>query len=160
MSTKTYRVVVTRENDAWLADATDVPGTHTWAKNLPGLDHAIREAIAMAEDLPEGAEPDLSLDYEYRTGDASVDALTSEMRTERAELHAAEQRLAKRTRDAAVHLTRRGMSVRDVAVLLQVSAQRISQVAPRTSGAKQKQATTEDTVPKRKPQKKQGRKVA
>lgn len=62
-----YRVVVNREDGRWLADVPDVPGTHTWAKNLVGLDASVREAIALAEDLPEGAEPELELSYEYHT---------------------------------------------------------------------------------------------
>lgn len=45
---KTYGVIVTREDDAWLADASDVAGTRTRAKNLPSLDHNVREAIALA----------------------------------------------------------------------------------------------------------------
>jgi hypothetical protein len=59
-----YEVIVTREGDAWLADGPAVAGTHTWAKNLPGLDRNVREAIALAEDLPEGAEDGLDLAYQ------------------------------------------------------------------------------------------------
>ena len=61
MSERIYRVVVTREGDAWLADVPDVPGAHTWARNLLGLDGAVREVIALVEDLPDGAEPNLRL---------------------------------------------------------------------------------------------------
>jgi hypothetical protein len=128
---KTYRVVVTREGDAWLGDAPDVAGTHTWAKNLPNLDRNIREAIALAEDLPEGAEESLELEYEYRTGDASVDTLTAQLRDERERVQDAARQLADRTAQAAARLRREGMSVRDVAALLRVSPQLISQVAPR-----------------------------
>lgn len=131
MST-TYRVIVTREDDAWLADVPDVAGTHTWARNLPRLDHDVREAIALAEDLPEGAEAGLELVYEYRTGDADMDKAATELRAERVRVDEAERRLADRTAAAAVALVRKGMSVRDAAVLLKVSPQRISQVASRT----------------------------
>jgi predicted RNase H-like HicB family nuclease len=62
VSERTYPVVVTREGDAWLADVPDLPGAHTWAKNLPGLDRSVREVIALVEDLPEGAETRLSFD--------------------------------------------------------------------------------------------------
>ncbi|BCJ65119.1 type II toxin-antitoxin system HicB family antitoxin [Polymorphospora rubra] len=67
---RAYRVIVTREDDAWLADVPDLPGTQTFARNLPSLDANVREAIALTEDLPEGAEVDLAISYEYRTGDA------------------------------------------------------------------------------------------
>jgi hypothetical protein len=127
----TYEVIVTREGDAWLADVPAMAGTHTWAKNLPGLDRNLREAIALAEDLPEGAEGELDLSYEYHTGDPDLDAQTAAVRAERAQLNSAEQNLTERTAllaDRIVH--QRGMSVRDCATLLRVSPQRVSQVAP------------------------------
>lgn len=37
-----YRVVVTREDGAWLADVPTLDGAHTWARNLPTLDLAVR----------------------------------------------------------------------------------------------------------------------
>ncbi|BCJ31729.1 hypothetical protein [Actinocatenispora sera] len=128
-----YRVVVTREGDAWLADVPNLEGTQTWAKNLPGLDGNVREAIALAEDLPEDAEAGLVLDYEYRTGDEDIDRVTADIRAERSRIAEAERELAERTAKLAEQLTRRHMSVRDAAVLLRVSPQRISQVAPRRS---------------------------
>ena len=126
-----YEVIVTREGDAWLADVPAVTGTHTWAKNLPGLDRNIREAIALAQDLPEGAETQLELSYEYRTGDPDLDSQTAALRTEREHLAQAERALAERTTTLADHIVhQRGMSVRDAAILLRVSPQRISQITP------------------------------
>jgi hypothetical protein len=132
VSEQTYHVVVTRENDAWLADVPGLPGTHTWAKNLPGLDRSIREAIALIEDLPDGAEADLRLDYEYNIGDPELNELTAGLRAERERIQREEHELAERTAIAAGRLvTGASMSVRDAATLLAVSPQRISQVAPR-----------------------------
>lgn len=130
----TYRVIVTREGDAWLADVPGVEGTHTYAKNLPGLDRNVREAIALAEDLPDGAEAGLALEYEYETGDEVLDRITAEVRAERERIAIAERELADRTAKLAVELTQH-MSVRDAAALLRVSPQRISQMAPRKSRA-------------------------
>jgi DNA-directed RNA polymerase specialized sigma24 family protein len=127
---KTYRVVVTREGDSWLADVPDVGGTHTWAKNLPALDRHVREAIALAEDLPEGAEEGLPLAYEYSIGDPELDKLTAELRVERERVQRAERELAERTAQAAALLSARGLPMRDAAALLRVSYQRIAQVAP------------------------------
>jgi predicted XRE-type DNA-binding protein len=132
-----YKVIVTREGHAWLADVPDVAGTHTWAKNLPGLDRNVREAIAVAHNLPEGAEADLKLSYEYHTGDPDLDTQTAALRAEREHLAEAETDLTERTAhlaDQIVH--QRGMSVRDAATLLHVSPQRISQVAPTRTAAK------------------------
>ena len=127
----TYQVIVTREGDAWLADVPGVSGTHTWAKNLPGLDRNVREAIALAEDLPDGAEAGLDLAYQYDTGDPDLDAEIAALRAERARLAQAEQELSERTARLAEQIVRqRGMSVRDAATLLHISPQRVSQVAP------------------------------
>jgi DNA-directed RNA polymerase specialized sigma subunit len=126
-----YDVIVSRAGDAWLADVPAVAGTHAWAKNLPGLDRNVREAIALAEDLPDGAEAGLELVYEYRTGDPYIDDQTAAVRAERARLGQAERALTERTAHLAEDLVyTRGMSVRDAAALLQISPQRISQVAP------------------------------
>ncbi|HLL67888.1 MAG TPA: hypothetical protein VK453_19555 [Micromonosporaceae bacterium] len=127
---RTYHVVVTRENDHWLASASDAPGAHTFAASLPKLDGEIREAIALAEDLDIGAESSLDLVYEYHSGDPALDAVTAELRAERARLNEAERALTERTAAAARVLVER-LSVRDAATLLAVSPQRISQVAPR-----------------------------
>jgi predicted RNase H-like HicB family nuclease len=132
MSDKTYRVVVTREGDAWLADAPDLEGVHTWAKNLPSLDANVREAIALAEDLPDGAEPTLDLVYSYDIGDAELNAATARLRAERERIQREEQQLAEQTAAVAAQLTGRHFSVRDAAALLAISPQRISQLAPKT----------------------------
>ena len=138
----TYRVTVTREGQSWLADVPGLAGTHTWARNLPALDRAVREAIALTEGLPEGAEPGLEVEYTYRTGDADLDA---EVRAERARIAAAERALVIRTQALAEQIvTHRGLSVRDAAELLKVSPQRISQVVPRPS------TTTPRPAPRRK----------
>lgn len=67
-----YRVVVTREDGAWLADVPDLEGAHTFAPSLPGLDRGVREAIALAAALPDEAMPSPQLRYGFRT-DSDVD---------------------------------------------------------------------------------------
>lgn len=129
MSGTVYRVVVTREGVNWLAEVPQLEGARTFAKSLEGLDHEVREVIALVEDLADGAEPGLQLAYEYRTGDADLDDATARLRADRDRLRAAEQDLAARTEDVARRL-RPAWSVRDAAVLLGVSPQRISQIAP------------------------------
>lgn len=58
-----YLVTVTREGELWLADGP--AGAHTFADNLDLLDTRVREAIAVALDLPAEAEAGLELDYQY-----------------------------------------------------------------------------------------------
>jgi hypothetical protein len=136
VSNKIYRVSVTREDSAWLADVPNLQGVHTWARNLPTLDRSVREAIALAEDLPDGAEASLRLDYKYNIGNSELNRLTAQLRAERGRIQRAERELAKATAAAASRLRRDAdLSVRDAAALLAVSPQRVSQIAPQPAKA-------------------------
>jgi hypothetical protein len=131
VSDKTYRVVVTRERGNWLADVPELEGSQTWAKNLPALDTAVREVIVLGDDLPDGAEADVRIEYEYNIGNPELDALTADLRARRVRIAQEEQELAKRTAEVALRLVQgESLPVRDAAALLAVSPQRISQVAP------------------------------
>jgi hypothetical protein len=127
-----YRVVVTHENGAWLADVPALAGAHTFARNIPSLQKAVREVIALVEDLPDGAEDDLQLDYEYRIGIPEVEDETRQLRADRERIRREEDDLARRTDAAAKTLVERyKFSVRDAAALTGVSKQRISQLTLR-----------------------------
>jgi predicted RNase H-like HicB family nuclease len=128
--TDTYRVVVTRDGSNWLADVPDVEGVHTFARTLAGLEREVREAIAVVLDLPEGGEAALELTWELHTGDDDLDTQTTALRLERRRLAQAERDLADRTAAMARRLRQEHWSVRDVAALLGVSPQRVSQVSP------------------------------
>jgi hypothetical protein len=73
-------VVVTHEDGQWLADVPDLQGAHTYARSLPRLDHAVREVIVLADDLPDEVMPELVIDYDYHTGDPDLDVVTGEVR--------------------------------------------------------------------------------
>ena len=60
----TYAVTVTRERGDWLATVTDLDGVSTWAPIFVGLDRNVREAIALAADLPAGAEAALDITWQ------------------------------------------------------------------------------------------------
>ena len=128
MTTPAYRVIVTREDGAWLADVAQLAGAHTYARTLPALDKAVREVIVLAADLPDEAMSDLSLAWEYHTGDDAVDEQTARVRQLRAEADQLNARATACTASMARQLVARGMSVRDVATLLGVSPQRVSQL--------------------------------
>lgn len=132
VSERVYRVVVTRESSAWLADVPDVPGTHTWAKSLKALHQSVREVIAMQEDLPDGAEAGLELDLEYVLGEPELAAQAASLRELRRRLERDEEKLAAGTAATVERLTRDGYSVRDVAALLSISPQRVSQIQPQS----------------------------
>ena len=63
MSDRSYKVVVTRENDHWLADVPELSGAHTYARDLSSLHQAVREVIVLAADLPDDAMPEIELEY-------------------------------------------------------------------------------------------------
>ena len=147
MTDKTYRVVVTHENGAWLADVPDLAGAHTYARNIPSLQRAVRELIALVEDMPDGAEDDLHVDYDYRIGIPEVEAETRQLRADRERIRREDDELARRTDAAAKALVERyKFSVRDAAALTGVSKQRISQLAPRKEPARR--ATKQAAVTK------------
>ena len=133
MSERAYRVVVTREDGNWLADVPELQGSHTFARNLPTLDHAVREVIVLASDLPDSAMPELILDYDYHTGDSELDSTASEVRHLRRQADELVATAAARTGQAAAKLVAKGLSVRDVAALLGISPQRVSQLTARAS---------------------------
>lgn len=128
MSRRAFRVVVTREDGQWLADIPDLPGAHTYARSLPSLDQAVREVVVLAADLPDEAMPELALDYDYHTGDPELDATALEVRRLRRQADDLAATAAARTGQVAAQLVAHGLSVRDVAALLGISPQRVSQL--------------------------------
>jgi hypothetical protein len=128
MSRRAFRVVVTREDGQWLADVPELHGAHTYARSLPSLDQAVREVVVLAADLPDEAMPELVLDYDYHTGDPEPDATALEVRRLRRQADDLAATATARTSPAAAQLVARGLSVRDVAALLGISPQRVSQL--------------------------------
>jgi hypothetical protein len=128
-----YRVLVTREDGHWLADVPELQGAHTYARSLPGLDQAVREVIVLAADFPDEAMPELVIDYDYHTGDPELDSAAMEVRRLRRQADELAATAATRTGQAAVALVASGLSVRDAAALLGISAQRVSQLTAKAS---------------------------
>ncbi len=120
-----YRVNVTRERDAWLADVPDVPGAHTFARSLSALQRSVREVIVLMTDQTDNALDDFDLDIRYEIGDSST-AVTAARRA-RADAEQAERASADAIRQAVARLPT-SLSVRDVGELLGISHQRVAQV--------------------------------
>jgi predicted RNase H-like HicB family nuclease/DNA-binding CsgD family transcriptional regulator len=133
MNGDAYRVIITRDDGHWLADVPSLQGAHTYARSLSALAQAVREVVVLAADLPDEAMPSLVLEFEYHTGDASLDATTREVRQLRRQADEIAAAATARTSEAAAELVARGMSVRDVAALLGISPQRVSQLTARAS---------------------------
>lgn len=128
MSDRTYQVEVTREGNAWLANVRGLAGAHSYARTLPALVKAVREVVVLAADLPDEAIDMVRLDWTFHTGNSLLDEETSRVRALRAEAEHITAQASAQTAAAARRLVDSGMSVRDAAVLLGVSPQRISQV--------------------------------
>jgi DNA-directed RNA polymerase specialized sigma subunit len=128
----TYRVVVTREDNNWLAEVPQLEGTRTYAKTLRKLDEYVREAVVLGADLPDEAMADLDLDYEYHLGNGDLDLQVRELRQARRELAERQAvvdritRLLVREAGRSLHL-----SQRDVAAIVGVSHQRVDQLQER-----------------------------
>jgi hypothetical protein len=124
---ETYRVTATREDAWWSLVAHDVAGREV-ASQSRRLDHAedaIGEAIALVLDVDRSTfavsvTPDLE-SVPVSDGAREAIALRRELDdlTERARLH---------TPPAVAELRRAGLTVRDVAHLMGVTASRVSQI--------------------------------
>jgi len=122
---KTYEVIVSRENGAWLADVPSVRGGHTFARSLKGLAKSVSEVIILMDDLADDAAPKLS--FVYQVDDQAVQEAAAVGR-ERRETRERESLLATATSAAVARLTQHGYSVRDAATLLDLTPGRVSQL--------------------------------
>jgi hypothetical protein len=129
---KPYRVVVRRDpEDArfWLADVNGLDGAHTSSRSLATLNRYVREVIVLVAELPDDAEDQLELDWDYRTGDPAMDKEARRLRSARAALDEAQRALAEDTAELVRQLVvERGFSVREAAALLAVSPARVDQL--------------------------------
>jgi DNA-binding CsgD family transcriptional regulator len=132
MAAMSYSVKVTREHGQWIADVVDVDGAHTYAGNLPSLDAAVREVIALVQDLPDDAEATLELDWDYSGASDTVRAAAA-VGVLRAQADAHAHALAERTREQIALLAAERHSVRDIARLLGISPGRVSQLQSSTT---------------------------
>lgn len=126
-----YVVSVTREGRDWLATVTNLEGVSTWATTFSQLDRNVREAIALAEDLPEGAEGSLCITWEIPASSSEVEEALK-VSAERRRLVQAQKDLEAQVAGAIAVFTKNNWSTRDQAALFGMTAGRISQIANRT----------------------------
>lgn len=124
MAAMKYNVDVSRENEDWLATVTNLEGVSTWATTFANLDRNVREAIALAEDLPEGAESSLTISWSVPTDSPELDTAI-QVAQQRRDLVQAQQDLEPKVRSAISALTQ--------AALLGMTAGRLSQLATRVA---------------------------
>lgn len=123
----TYTVNVARHGDWWSVHA-DVPGAVVWTqcRRLDQAEPTVREAIALALDVPPGSfEVEVESAIEPRLR-AQIDAALALSRL----ADQAQKASSLMSTQAARTLKDDRMTVGDIGTLLSLSAQRISQLAP------------------------------
>lgn len=124
----TYTATITREGRNWLATVTNLDGVSTWAHSFSGLDTNVREAIALAEDLPEGAEDSIIIEWSIPDATPEIaEAIT--VAQQRKRLMREQSNLEPHIRKAITALKNDHWSTRDQAELFGMTAGRISQIA-------------------------------
>lgn len=124
-----YDVIVTREEGAWLAEVPAVSGASTFARSLPALLESVRQVIVLMDDLDDDATPQLALTF--RLEDQAV-LEAEQLALTRRDITARERALRAATAATARRLTQAGYSVRDTAVMLDITPGRVSQLTHRT----------------------------
>lgn len=128
----TYQVIFERDdNDRWFVRCLDVQGAHSHGRTLAAARANVREAIALALDLPDESSFDLL--EEVRLPDPGLQQLVDRARTLRENASSAEEQARIATMEA---ITQSGsdasLSLRDLADLLGLSHQRVQQLLART----------------------------
>jgi hypothetical protein len=119
-----YHAIARRSGKWWAIEVTDVPGAFTQTRRIDQIEQMTRDVLAAFLDVP----PDsFDLQVTVQVPDdwrAKADAV----RRARAEAKRAEAEAGERAREAARWLHEQGLPVRDVGAVLNVSAQRVSQL--------------------------------
>lgn len=131
----TYRANLEIDGDRWLVTSPDVPGAISHGRSVEGAIANIKEAIALMEDLVEGAEATMAIQATFELHDKVLnDAVTSALKSRRVLEEA--QKSAQRALAETVKLAEQArLSLRDLAQLTGVSFQRIAQVRSQMASA-------------------------
>ena len=111
---RNVQVVVVRVTGGWCAEIPHLRARRS-ARTLTSLDQQIRELFA----------PDV-VDYQIRTGDHVLDGLIAGVRVSRRTARTAQEQVWELTARVMARAT--GLTSRDLAVLLEVSHQRVHQL--------------------------------
>lgn len=122
-----YTAVITREGDMWLAEVPGLPGAHAYARTLTRLREELTNAIILAAELDDDADPELS--FEPNVGNTNTLLVRAfAVAEQRRELRKTEIAVMNETASLAKALIKAGWSVRDAAGALNVTPGRISQL--------------------------------
>jgi hypothetical protein len=124
-----YKIEVTRDGRWWMVHIPEIDGL-TQARRLSEAETMAREYIALDQNLP---YDEIKVETaSIRTGDPEIRELLEaarSIRSRRAHAQQLEQEALRDAQEFAHWLTVYGVPVRDIAELLDVSPQRVSQIA-------------------------------
>ena len=115
----TYTVRAQRRERWWILVTPEVPGALSQVRRLAQAEEYIREAIAFNVNVV----PDLP----------GLTEKTAQVRADIAALDAAQREVAAQSRDVVAQLKAQGLTQQDIAVVMGVSPQRVSQIARHAS---------------------------
>lgn len=123
-----YKIEVTRDGRWWMIHIPDIDGT-TQARRLSEAETMAREYISLVKNIP---VDDISIETaSVRMEQPEFSELLDRarrIRNARAHAQALDSEATKNAREYAQWLTAYGLPVRDVATLLDISPQRVSQL--------------------------------
>ncbi|MFK4362374.1 hypothetical protein [Rhodococcus sp. 27YEA6] len=114
-----------RSGDWWSVDVPEVDGLFTQAKRLDQIAAMVADAGELLTDVP-AAEFEVTLDYDF--GDPAALREAEEVKERTAAALRAVEEASQRSRAVVHGLRERGLSARDVATILGISHQRVSQI--------------------------------
>lgn len=121
----TYRVMAQRSDGWWAFSIPEIPGAHGQAKRLDQVPAEARDVIALMLDLEDADGIEVTVDIEL---DESLEPLVTQARAARQRLDATQREAQESLRLAALELHERGLSMRDIGSVLNLSFQRVHQI--------------------------------
>jgi hypothetical protein len=123
----TYTATATRDGNWWAVEIEGLPPNMvgvTQGRNLEESATMAREVVSLLLDVP---EDDVEIDLHVTGADDLLDEVAKARAAKEAAARREQETLARVARD----LTARGLTQRDAAQLLDLSPQRVAQLAPR-----------------------------
>lgn len=121
----TYRVTAQRSDGWWAFSIPEIPGAHGQAKRLDQVPAEALDVIALMLDLEDAGGIEVIVDIEL---DASLEPLVTQAHEARQRLDATQREAQESLRLAAIELHERGLSMRDIGSVLNLSFQRVHQI--------------------------------
>jgi hypothetical protein len=140
----TYVVKATRSGRGWILAVPKVPGAVSYVRGLGQAREHAREAIAFVLDIPEDSF-DVRLEPDLAPGDL---AEITRARAAVAEAERVQREAARQSRSVVAKLHRKGLTGADIAALVDVTPQRVSQLLKASTS---QSTTAAARVPVRKP---------